>query len=242
MPTVESSVITCAACQRQFAWKRELAGKRVRCKCGDKITVPGAGASARDSASHAASRSPSQTTSTKGKSATAKSVMAGSETSAVNRAIRVAAKKPKPVEVRSEPADLDGLMALAEDADRAAAAMPIEVMDIPLPAVPVKSNKQPAGVIPLGYQRGPTALETHKANRHAEALMDPVRDLYAPIGFLTTGLILYMSYWIVKYNLPSAAVVPIGLGVFILTAVKTLLLVGFALMTAGPLGVSFGSL
>jgi DNA-directed RNA polymerase subunit RPC12/RpoP len=31
---------SCAACGRSFSWKPELAGKRVKCKCGEKLTVP----------------------------------------------------------------------------------------------------------------------------------------------------------------------------------------------------------
>jgi hypothetical protein len=32
--------VTCPACKRQFAYKPQLAGKRVRCKCGGAITFP----------------------------------------------------------------------------------------------------------------------------------------------------------------------------------------------------------
>ena len=32
--------IECAACKRRYAWKPELAGKRVKCKCGEPIQVP----------------------------------------------------------------------------------------------------------------------------------------------------------------------------------------------------------
>ena len=32
--------ITCSHCGRTFAWRAELAGKRVKCKCGNPLTVP----------------------------------------------------------------------------------------------------------------------------------------------------------------------------------------------------------
>src|SRR4051812_6804230 len=32
--------ITCAACGRSYRWKAELAGKRLRCKCGAAMAVP----------------------------------------------------------------------------------------------------------------------------------------------------------------------------------------------------------
>ena len=31
---------SCEVCERAFRWKRELAGKRVKCKCGERLTVP----------------------------------------------------------------------------------------------------------------------------------------------------------------------------------------------------------
>jgi len=140
-------------------------------------------------------------------------------------------------------ADLDGLMALADDAERAAAAMPVETLDFvpaPVEPLPVKSSRGPA--IPLGYRRGPTAVERQKAERHAAALISPMRDLYAPIGFLAAGLLLYFSSFIVRYHLPATAIVPVGFGIVILTVIKTVLLLGFAFATAGPLGVSYGTL
>ena len=35
-----SQAITCPACNRQYSPKPELAGKRVKCKCGERITFP----------------------------------------------------------------------------------------------------------------------------------------------------------------------------------------------------------
>ena len=35
-----SEVITCSSCSRQFRWKPELAGRRVKCKCGNSFSIP----------------------------------------------------------------------------------------------------------------------------------------------------------------------------------------------------------
>lgn len=32
--------LTCAACGKSFRWRKELAGRTVRCKCGQKMTAP----------------------------------------------------------------------------------------------------------------------------------------------------------------------------------------------------------
>jgi hypothetical protein len=41
MDTTTAGKFSCDACQKRYAWKPELAGKRVKCKCGGVITVPG---------------------------------------------------------------------------------------------------------------------------------------------------------------------------------------------------------
>jgi hypothetical protein len=214
MSTINASVISCGACQRQFSWKPELAGKRVKCKCGEKISVP-APVAGKVSAS----------------------------TPTVRKSIPAPVKKPK-VAPPSDPADLDGLLALAEDADRAAAALPIEVMEFPpepvVELLPKSKAAKKNSNIPLGYQRGPSAREKSRAAEAAAALVDPVRDLYAPLAILGIGLALYIGYFIFKYHLGSGAIMPVGIGVVILTVIKAALLIGFALVAAGPLGVSFG--
>src|SRR5258708_17434022 len=45
MGTSEPSSFDCQACGKQYRWKAELAGKRVKCKCGAPLTVPKAPAS-----------------------------------------------------------------------------------------------------------------------------------------------------------------------------------------------------
>ena len=40
MDTTTAGKFSCDACQKRYTWKPELAGKRVKCKCGGVITVP----------------------------------------------------------------------------------------------------------------------------------------------------------------------------------------------------------
>jgi len=125
-----------------------------------------------------------------------------------------------------------------------AAALPIEVMAFaPEPVVDAATTTATShSSIPLAYQRGPTALEKEKALAAAAALVDPVRDLYAPIGILAVGFAIHLGYYIFRYHLGAGAIIPVGIGVVILTAIKAALLVGFAFVMAGPLGVSFGGI
>jgi hypothetical protein len=206
-----SEVISCGKCDRKFAWKPELAGKRVRCKCGEPIAVRAAAAVA----SHKAVASPP--------------------------------KKPVPLKP-ADGADLDDLIAFAEDADRAAAALPVEVVDFvppPVPVVPVKKVGRSLGAgvagVPLGYQSGPSARERKNAADAAAALVDPIRDLYVPLALLAAGFVIYIAYFGVRFHLGANGLAAVGIGVILLTVIKTTLLVGFALFVSGPLGVGFGN-
>jgi DNA-directed RNA polymerase subunit RPC12/RpoP len=40
MGTAEQAAIRCEACGKKYAWKAELRGKTVRCKCGQMILIP----------------------------------------------------------------------------------------------------------------------------------------------------------------------------------------------------------
>ncbi len=73
-----------------------------------------------------------------------------------------------------------------------------------------------------------------------ENLIDPTRDIHAPVALLIAGLLLYVFYYATRYHLTGVGIVYAATGLSLLTAGKAALLVGFALMTAGPLGVSYG--
>src|SRR3954468_20878395 len=40
MSDVATARFSCTGCGKSYAWKPEIAGKRVKCKCGTVITVP----------------------------------------------------------------------------------------------------------------------------------------------------------------------------------------------------------
>src|SRR3954468_2807033 len=40
MSEVAQMTFNCSACKKQYRWKPELAGKKVKCKCGQVMTAP----------------------------------------------------------------------------------------------------------------------------------------------------------------------------------------------------------
>ncbi|HSV13741.1 MAG TPA: hypothetical protein VLI90_05750, partial [Tepidisphaeraceae bacterium] len=113
MPTGTGSTFVCSACGKKFVWKPELAGKTVRCKCGQSIAVPTGAAPA--VAAPAAARP------------AVKSQLAP-QTAAVR-------KPPKPA-ASNEPS-LDDLYDLAADADSAPASRSSAAMESAAVAAPV---------------------------------------------------------------------------------------------------------
>ena len=181
---------SCEGCGRAYLWKRELAGKRVKCKCGHVMNVP-----------------------------------------------QTMAPPPRAVQADDDSA----LYEMAEMEAKAAESLPAMVVDAaPVAAVAAAPKKKAAraggigGAAALGYQRGPTAREREKS----DALIDMTRDVYVPTGLLVGGLLIYVSYYMFRYNLGVAGIVATMFGLSIMTAFKAAFLVGFALVVAGPLGVS----
>lgn len=64
MPGEPGTTFACASCGKKFVWKPELAGKNVRCKCGQAIPVPAATAPARPAPVPAAKPPPARATAT----------------------------------------------------------------------------------------------------------------------------------------------------------------------------------
>ena len=119
---------------------------------------------------------------------------------------------------------------------------PVET-SAPAPAV----GMQAAGVavpvpggIPLAYQKGPTQRERERMSN--DTLMDMKRDVYVPVAILVIGFLIYVGFYAIRYELDGAAVAMTGLGLGIMTLIKAVLLIGFAFVVAGPLGVSFGGI
>jgi hypothetical protein len=168
--------ITCDGCKKTYAWKPELAGKRVKCKCGHTIQVP-------------------------------------------------AAQEPPP--------DEDGMYDLAPSEEpvkpkRSPAHPPPPGLSAPAPA---------AATSAIPYQAAP--IRDRMSN---ENLMDMNRDVYVPVALLAVGVILYLACFAFRFHLTGAGIVTVSVGLFILTAFKAALLVGFAMLLANPLGVSFGGI
>jgi hypothetical protein len=137
----------------------------------------------------------------------------------------------------------DDLYDLAEDAAPPKKAAPVIAVTAVVPAT--ASAASTAGArsnIPLAYQRGPTARERENERQSKDALTDPRRDYYVPTALLIGGMFLYVLYYAVHYHLGATGVALTGIGLGIMTAFKAVLLVGFALMVAGPLGVGFGGI
>jgi hypothetical protein len=92
----------------------------------------------------------------------------------------------------------------------------------------------------LGYKQGPAQRERDRFS--TENLMDMTRDVHAPVAFMLAGFALYIGYYMFRFSMPASGVAIVSMGLGIMMAVKAALLIGFALMVAGPLGVSFGGI
>jgi hypothetical protein len=168
--------ITCEGCGKTYAWKPELAGKRVKCKCGHAIQVP-----------------------------QSQQLPAQNEDDMYDLAPSEEQVKPKR----------------------------------PPSAIPAAVTAQAAatGTSALPYQAPPVRDRMSTAN-----LVDMTRDAYVPAALFTAGVLLYLACFAYHYHLSGAGVAVVSIGVFIMLVIKAVLLVGFALVIATPLGVSFGGI
>jgi hypothetical protein len=66
------------------------------------------------------------------------------------------------------------------------------------------------------------------------------RDIHVPVALLIVGVLMYISFYAIHYSLGPVGIVTTGIGLIFVTLIETALLIGFAFMVAGPLGVSFG--
>jgi hypothetical protein len=169
--------ITCEGCKKSYAWKRELAGKRVKCKCGITIHIP------------------------------------------------------KPPEPATEPEDMYDL-APSEEPAKPKKRLPIQTVPPGLATAAVPGI--PGAALPYA-----APVRDRMSN---DTLMDMTRDVYAPVALLALGVILYLACFAFRFHLTSAGIVAVSVGLFIMTVVKAILLVGFAMVLANPLGVSFGGI
>lgn len=94
----------------------------------------------------------------------------------------------------------------------------------------------------LGYRTRPAQAEPDRFSASSSTMLDPKRDLYAPLGLLVGGLILYVSYYAVAHRLSAGGIAITAVGLSLVTVFKAALMFGFALLIASPLGVSFGGI
>jgi hypothetical protein len=92
----------------------------------------------------------------------------------------------------------------------------------------------------LGYRR--TKDPGEKNHFTHDTLMDVRRDVYVPVTLLLAGLAMSVAYYAIHYHLPAAGVALTLLGVSAMTAFKVVLLIAFAFVISGPIGVSFGGI
>lgn len=131
--------------------------------------------------------------------------------------------------------NLDDLYALAPEG-------PVNeghIARVAMPApVAAPSPGRGVGGAAVGYQRGPTARE--KELSATAKYVDPVRDIYTPVGLLIAGVLAYLAFYMIRYEARGGAIAGVLLGISIMTVFKTILMIGFAFIIAGPTGVSFG--
>jgi hypothetical protein len=143
----------------------------------------------------------------------------------------------------AEEADMYDLADLAADAQRATANIGPTIVDPAAFAAPAPVAAGPAmskSGIPLAYQRPLTGREKEAAG--SDSHIDPRRDIQAPLALLLTGAALYVGYYAIHYDLGLSGIIATGVGLAIMTVFETVILMGFALVVASPLGVSFGGI
>jgi hypothetical protein len=164
---------SCVACGRKHGWKKEIAGKRGKCPCGQVVTVP---------------------------------------------------EQP-------EPDEDDGIYDLADaaaDAERAVASLPPTVVErAPEPASSRASSA-----------RVPRPARQRRADDD-DVFLDRNRDIIAPTVLAMIGAVL-LVVMAMRSNMPPAGFLGFVIGMSIVVAIESVLLMIFALIVAGPLGVSFG--
>jgi len=152
----------------------------------------------------------------------------------------VAVPQPEPTED-----ELYALSDLANDARSAAAKLPPTIVQamappIAMPAVAAAAAGSSKSAIPLAYQRAPTARELARSS--SDVFIHKKRDIQVPIALLIVGAVLYVGYYAIHYHLGGFAILATGIGLAIMGILETGILFGFALVIAGPLGVSFGGI
>jgi hypothetical protein len=162
----------CDGCRKSYRWKPELAGKKVKCKCGHPIVVP------------IPAPEPPQAVESDDPFADALAAAADAEERGAYEVAQDAPRCPGCIQPMAQGAmvcvhcgyNLKTGKKLSVSVDQAGA-----------PAKPAPAKKAAAGVLP--YQRPPAARFPGRAEANNN-VGEPVKDLYIPIGLFLLGVIL----------------------------------------------------
>lgn len=152
MAELEAGKIVCSGCERRYTWRAELAGKRVKCKCGGQVDVPKA------------------------------------PPGAAAPAVAVAAAHPAPI----------------------------------------------------AYQSAAPSREDTRFS--FDNLVEKKRDIYVPTLVLTLGVIGLLAWAVVEAQASFFGIALFGFFILLKTLIKTVILVGLAIIVAPAAGLSFGGL
>jgi hypothetical protein len=201
----------CDACGKHYVWKPQLAGKQVKCKCGHVMHVPaGAGPAAPKAHAPAQKEAP----------------------------VAAAPPPPPPVAVATKrDEDGDDLYDFAPEPERPKKA-PVHATTPAVGLSAANVNLPRAGVSTISYQRGLTQPQIDRSGM--SVLIDMKRDCYVPVALIIVGFLLYVGYYTIRFEMGGAGIAITTAGLGFVTALKAALLIGFALVVATPLGVSFG--
>ena len=145
-----------------------------------------------------------------------------------------------PAELPHPEAEDDGLYDLAElaaDAEKQVSKLPPTIVEPPPPPPKVKSKA-------AAKTQKPKAAPAIARNDQddSDVFIDKTRDLYVPSAMLAVGTILHAAYYLFHYNLKMSAVAPMTVGLTIMALIESVLMIGIALVIAGPLGIGFGDI
>ncbi len=119
-------------------------------------------------------------------------------------------------------------------------APPSELPRVAVVAPPV-AVKSETNAPTLNYLRGPSMKDRIQENRRNNSMLSRPRDIYAPVAMFVIGFLMILAWAVFSAEAGMIGAVIIGLLMFALTIVKTVVLVAVAFGIAAAFGVNFGS-
>jgi len=213
----DAARFSCEGCGKTYGWKQELAGRKVKCKCGHVMVVPHTPPAPEDEGLFELAPEDPQ---------------------------------PKPA-IRRQPTVHQQHASSGSIVGATAIGLTV------IPAAVRGSSKKPGGGHrggsggssaaagsgsgrTLAYAPGPSQRDRER--RSTANTVDTVRDVHAPVALLVIGFIAYLAYYMLRANVSGGGLALISLGLGGMMIGKAALMMVFALVVAGPLGVSFGGI